>query len=80
MRFPSLYITINYKSKLEGAFMNCNIDEKTHVIHISDMNFENLKSLYIGTKEQVCDENVKKNLYHIREKYLESINNKELFE
>ena len=69
-----------YKSKLEGAFMNCNMDEKAHVIHISDMNFENLKSLYIETKEHVCDENVKKNLYHIREKYLESINNKELFE
>lgn len=69
-----------YKSKLEGAFMNCNMDEKTHVMHISDMNFEKLKELYITTKEQVCDESVKKNLYHIREKYLKSINNKELFE
>lgn len=68
-----------YRSKLEGAFMNCNMDEKTHVIHISDMNFENLKKLYLATKEQVCDESVKRNLYHIREDYLKSISNKELF-
>lgn len=68
-----------YKSKLEGAFMNCNMDAKIHVIHISDMNVENLKKLYIATKELVCDEAVKKNLYHIREEYLKSINNKELF-
>ena len=69
-----------YKSKLEGAFMNCNMDAEKHVMHINDMNFESLKKLYIATKELVCDESVKKNLYHIREEYLKSINNKELFE
>ena len=69
-----------YKSKLEGAFMNCNMDAKTHVIHINDMNYENLKSLYVATKELVCDEIVKQNLFRIREGYLKSINNKELFE
>lgn len=69
-----------YKSKLEGAFLNCNMDAKKHVIHINDLSFENLKKLYIVTKELVCDNKVKQNLYHIREEYLKSINNKELFE
>lgn len=69
-----------YKSKLEGAFMNCDMDAKTHVMHINDMNFENLKKLYINTKELICDDSVKKNLFHIRKEYLKAINDKELFE
>ena len=68
-----------YKSKLEGAFMNCGMDGTKHVMHIRDLNYQTLKELYGRTKYQVCDVNIKKGLNLIRKQYLKSINQKELF-
>jgi polysaccharide pyruvyl transferase WcaK-like protein len=68
-----------YKSKLEGAFMNCGMDEKKHVMHIDALTYEKIIKMYLETQYDVCDERIRKELLHTRSTYLESINNEELF-
>jgi len=61
-----------YHSKMYGAYENCDLNPKNHVIDLNELNCETLVSLYKRSNE-ICSDEVKSRFLSVRNGYIDSI-------